>query len=126
MLVRRAAQCEELTAGDESRLRELLHPRNDTPDLPFSLAIARVEPGAATVPHRLAAHEVYYVLRGCAVMHVAAEVVPVAVGDAVHIAPAVVQWIENPGDEPLEFLAIVSPPWRAEDETVLAHGPGRA
>jgi len=32
------------------------------------------------------------------------------------IPAAAVQWIECIGEEPLEFLALVSPPWRADHD----------
>ncbi len=116
MRVKRTADCAAFTAVDASRLREVLHPRNDGGGLPFSLAVARVAPGQATERHALRGHEVYYLLSGSGRMHVGTDSALVAAGDAIHIPPGAVQWIENLGEEALEFVAVVAPPWCAEDE----------
>jgi mannose-6-phosphate isomerase-like protein (cupin superfamily) len=52
-------------------------------------------------------------------MHVDDEVASVEPGDAIEIPPGATQWIANIGDSDLEFLCIVDPAWRAEDEEVL-------
>lgn len=119
MHIRRTVDCEVYTASDGCAIRELLHPKDAPVELPYSLAEARVEPGARSYRHRLASAEVYYILEGCGVMHVDAEARPCVQGDVVHVPGEAVQWIENPGINPLRFLCIVSPPWRAEDDTRL-------
>jgi len=120
MRIRRLSQCSLITAGDETRLRELLHPGRRYPfGGRYSLAHATVSPGQATRPHRLATDEVYYILNGTGEMHVDDEFAPVRAGDAVEIPPESVQWIANTGDRDLEFLCIVDPAWRAEDEEIL-------
>jgi mannose-6-phosphate isomerase-like protein (cupin superfamily) len=116
MLVTRLADCREIIANDGCRLRELLNPEHDGSGLSYSLALAWVDPGQATHPHRLAHHEVYLILRGSGVMHIEDEVRTVAPGDAVVIPPRARQWIENRSNEVLEFAALVSPPWRAQDD----------
>jgi len=117
--IRRTADCEPITANDGCAVRELLHPKEAAVGLPYSLAEARVAPGARSYRHKLASAEVYYILEGCGVMHVDAEARPCMRGDVVHVPAEAVQWIENPGIHPLRFLCIVSPPWRAEDDTRL-------
>jgi len=117
MLVSRKDDAEEITANDGCRLRELLHPRRDGSGLPYSLAVARVEPGRRTHPHRLTAEtEVYYVVGGEGRMHVGGEESMLREGDAVVIPAGAVQWIECAGAEPLEFLALVSPPWHPDHD----------
>lgn len=116
MLIKALAQCPEIVANDGCRLRELLHPDHDRVPLSYSLAIAWVDAHGATHPHVLAQTEVYYLIRGHGRMHIGDEVREVAAGDALVIPPGSEQWIENPHDEVLEFAAIVSPPWRAEDD----------
>ena len=51
-----------------------------------------------------------------AMMHIGDEASAVTAGDAVVIPAGSVQWIECHGDEVLEFIALVSPPWRAEHD----------
>jgi mannose-6-phosphate isomerase-like protein (cupin superfamily) len=116
VLIRRGADSLEIIANDGCRLRELLNPAHDRSGLPYSLALAVVAPGQATHPHWLGQHEVYLVIRGRGRMHIGAEVDELGVGDSVVIPPGAAQWIENCGAEELEFVALVSPPWRAEDD----------
>jgi mannose-6-phosphate isomerase-like protein (cupin superfamily) len=52
-------------------------------------------------------------------MHIGEHSRAVMPGDVIIVPPAAEQWIENPGVSPLEYLVIVSPPWRAEDDTQL-------
>jgi mannose-6-phosphate isomerase-like protein (cupin superfamily) len=124
MLIKRTAVCPEFRAVDATRLREVLHPRNDGGELPFSVAVARLSPGDRSLPHTLTVHEAYYVLTGRGRMHIDDEVGVIGPGDAVHIPPGTVQWLECLGSEPIEFMAIVAPPWREEFD--LAVGPARA
>jgi mannose-6-phosphate isomerase-like protein (cupin superfamily) len=116
VLVRRGAACREIIANDGCRLRELLNPAHDGSPLPYSLALAVVAPGQATHPHWLGQHEVYLVISGRGRMHIGAESDELGPGDSVVIPPGAHQWIENIGSGELSFAALVSPPWRAEDD----------
>jgi len=117
MYVSRTAERREIVANDGCRLRELLHPERDPCALPYSLAVAWVEPGRTTLPHRLEQEtEVYYIVRGTGRMHVGAESRDVRAGDAVVVPAGEVQWVACTGSERLEFLNLVSPPWRAEHD----------
>ena len=111
--------CEELIAGDDSILRELLHPEKADLQIRYSLAHAKVLPGKATKPHRLKASEVYYIMAGCGLMHIDKEFFEVGPDCAVYIPPGARQYIENTGDSDLVFLCIVDPAWRKEDEEVF-------
>ncbi len=120
MLVRRLTNCPEITAGDNTRLRELLHPERHYPfSGRYSLAHAVVAPGKTSVRHRLKTDEVYYILQGTGEMHVDRETAIVSAGDAIDIPPGSEQWIENTGDADLAFLCIVDPAWRETDEEIL-------
>ena len=89
-------------------------------DLPYSLAYARVEVGKGTLPHQLVAQdEVYTIFRGSGVMHIGQEEAEVSAGDTIHIPAGSSQWIENTGSGELYFSALVSPPWRAEDDLLV-------
>ena len=117
MFIKRMDDCVEITANDGCRLKEILHTDRDEIELPYSLAFARVEAGKATLPHSLAAQdEVYTILAGGGVMHIGAETADVTAGDTVHIPAGAEQWIENTSAEELTFAALVSPPWREEDD----------
>lgn len=114
----------EFVAGDNTLLRELLHPDRDGVDVPYSIAYARLLPGKESLPHRLKAAEVYIILRGRGIAHIGGTSRKVTEGNVVHIPANSAQFIKNSGKSDLEFLCIVSPPWRAEDEETLQQKPG--
>jgi len=117
--VRYLNECREFAAGDDSILREILHP--DKADMPirYSLAHAKVEAGQKTKPHKLKTSEVYYVITGQGLMHIGQESFEVDPDSTIYIPPNAVQYIENTGSSDLKFLCIVDPAWRQEDEEVL-------
>ena len=119
MLVKNLKDCPEFIAGDDSILREILHPAKSDLQIPYSLAHAKVAPGQKTKPHRLKASEVYYIMQGRGLMHIDTEACEVIAPCAVYIPPDSTQYIENTGNSDLKFLCIVEPPWCAEDEQVF-------
>jgi len=119
MLIRKLMECEEFMAGDQTILRELLHPDKQAIALRYSLAHATVPAGQTSTPHALTTSEVYYILSGVGQMTIDGETQRVQPGDAVYIPPNARQFIHNPGSEPLIFICIVDPAWRKEDETVF-------
>jgi mannose-6-phosphate isomerase-like protein (cupin superfamily) len=119
MFIRRLQDCPEFIAGDNSILRELLHPDKADLELRYSLAHAIVRPSQTTLPHRLRTSEVYYILSGEGEMHINEETAAVRPGDAVYINPHTTQFIHNPGSSDLVFICIVDPAWRKEDEEVV-------
>jgi len=119
MIIRHLTDCPLVTASDDCTLRELLHPDRDGGDLPYSIAVAQLAVGARSRRHRLNQTEVYYLLDGSGIVHVGGEARPVYAGDTIVIPAGAEQWIENSGANTLRFVAIVSPPWRAEDDVRL-------
>ncbi|MFH1689144.1 MAG: cupin domain-containing protein [Candidatus Eisenbacteria bacterium] len=120
MLTKDIASLTPVPVADYSRLREILHPERDPVDIRYSLAHATVGVGEASVRHRMATVEVYYFLAGTGVMHVGDEFRTVGPGHTVAVPAGAEQWVENAGDHDLEFLCIVDPAWREEDEKVLS------
>jgi mannose-6-phosphate isomerase-like protein (cupin superfamily) len=119
VFIRDLKQCEEFTAGDNTILRELLHPAKADLKLHYSLAHAVVKPGRASRPHRLKTSEVYYIMEGEGVMYIDDESAPVGPGQAIYIPPNAKQYIRNTGSSDLKFICVVDPAWRKEDEEVL-------
>ena len=118
MLVQNLKDCQEFIAGDNTILRELLHPDKQPLALRYSLAHATLPVGKTSQPHSLTTSEVYYILSGHGEMHIDDQTQIVSSGDAVYIPPNTRQFIRNCGVEPLVFICIVDPAWRKEDETV--------
>lgn len=119
MFVKNLKDCEEFIAGDNTILRELLHPDKADLNLRYSLAHAIVKSGDTSQPHRLKTSEVYYILQGQGVMYIDDEQRNVGVGDAIYIPPMAKQYIHNNGGDDLVFICIVDPAWRVEDEEIL-------
>jgi mannose-6-phosphate isomerase-like protein (cupin superfamily) len=118
MLVKNVQDCDMFIAGDNTQLRELLHPDKQPIELRYSLAHAVVPVGQTSIDHALTTSEVYYILSGQGEMHIEAETQAVGPGDAIYIPPHARQFIHNTGSVPLVFICIVDPAWRAENETV--------
>ena len=122
MLIRDSARCPHNRVMDRSVLCELLHP-DKTPGaehLDCSIAHAIVPPAESTLPHRLfASTECYYILKGEGIMHIDEETAPVQPGQVILIPPGSVQFIQNTGTGDLVFLCVVSPKWKADDETLV-------
>lgn len=119
MLVKNLKDCEEITAGDNTILREILHPDKQEVDLRYSFAHAIVKPGLTSYLHKLKTSEIYYILEGEGIMHIENEKKEVGVGDLIYIPPNAKQCIKNTGNNDLKFICIVDPAWKAEDETVI-------
>jgi mannose-6-phosphate isomerase-like protein (cupin superfamily) len=119
MYIKDLQNCEEFFAGDNTILRELLHPDKANLNLRYSLAHAMLKPGKTSQPHKLKTSEVYYILEGEGIMHIDDETEKVCPGQAVYIPPDSRQFIHNSGNSDLKFLCIVDPAWRKEDEEVL-------
>jgi mannose-6-phosphate isomerase-like protein (cupin superfamily) len=119
MFIRELHDCEEFTAGDNCRLREILQPRKEELSLRYSLAHAVVKPGDTTWLHRLKTSEVYYIIEGEGIMHIDDESAPVRPGSTVYIPPRAKQCITNSGTKDLTFICLVDPAWQKEDEEVL-------
>jgi len=110
--------CPEFIAGDDTKLREILHPDKAALDLRYSLAHAELDPGKTSYPHSLKTSEIYFILEGRGEMHIDSESHILEAGDTVYIPPNAKQYISNIGDITLKFICIVDPAWREEDETI--------
>lgn len=119
MLIKDIQECNRFTAQDDTYLCELLHPGRERVALPYSIAHAVLKPGRTSLPHRLnESSEVYYILEGTGVMNIDGEEAEVRKSQAIYIPPGSWQHIQNSGSTDLEFLAIVYPFWRKDDEEV--------
>ena len=109
MLIRDAGQLSSFQSLDSCRIKELIHPDRTGTHPGVSVALAEVDPGQGTVPHRLNVVEIYHILSGRGRMHQGEETSEVAPGQTVYIPSGMSQWIENAGDITLTFLCICHP-----------------
>lgn len=127
LLIRHIDEIEELVANDGCKLKEVLHPFRPFGEFAAvrtSFALAMLEPGRKTVPHRLlTSSELYFIIEGKARMHVGDLEENIEKGSLVYVPPGSVQWIENIGDDELKFIVVCDPAWREEDEELMAHRP---
>lgn len=121
MYVKHLKDCTAFIAGDHSLLREILNPRKDKIQTRCSLAWARVKPGEKTLVHKLEASEVYHIINGSGIMHINNEEKRVNKNDTIYIPPNAAQFIENTGEENLEFLCIVDPAWEPKVECITSN-----
>ncbi|MEO5955348.1 MAG: cupin domain-containing protein [Nitrospiraceae bacterium] len=109
----------EFLAGDHTVLRELLHPAKQPIALGYSLVHGTLAPGGRSKRHRLTSSEVYYIIAGQGILTVDDSAVAVEAGSTVYVPPGSKQSLENSGPTTIEFLCLVDPAWRPEDEEVL-------
>jgi len=110
----------EIIAGDKCFLRELFHPDRDKIKTNFSLAYAHIKPGGKSVEHFLDKQsETYYIISGYGTMFIDGMSFKVKAGNSYYIPAGCRQWLVNEGDAIIDFLVIVDPPWRKEDEIII-------
>ncbi len=119
MWIKHLKDCGEFVSGDGAILREIANGAKENRNFRYSLAHAVVKPGEETAKHRLKTSEAYYIISGQARMFIDGRGEDVAPGVFIDIPPHAVQSIKNTGEEELEFLCIVDPGWRPEDEEIL-------
>ncbi|MDO9512504.1 MAG: cupin domain-containing protein [Bacteroidales bacterium] len=118
MFIKDLKNCEEIVAGDNTKLRVILHPDKEDLEIRYSLAHARLGPGKTSQPHSLKTTEIYYILEGEGQMHIDDECVNVFPEQTIYIPPMAKQHIKNIGNQDLKFICIVDPAWRPEDEII--------
>ncbi len=125
-----ANDCPAFIANDGCLIKELVQPKNDQLDLPYSLAVATVEPSKQTYPHYLHQAELYYIVKGCGRLNISKssllsngkrdeneyDQLELTAGGTALVPAGHEQWLENTGTCVLEFLVIVSPPWNEKDD----------
>lgn len=109
----------EFLAGDRTRLREIFHPEKHQLKLGYSLAHGVLNPGQRSKRHILTSSEVYYFIAGQGRFTIDDRATTIEPGTTIYVPPGGQQWFENTGVTDIEFLCVVDPAWRIEDETVL-------
>ncbi len=108
----------EFLAGDETSLREIFHPAKHQLSLNYSLAHGTLRPGQRSKRHVLASSEVYYFISGRGRLTIDDEVALIESGTTIYVPPGGEQFLENTGETDVEFLCLVDPAWRMEDESI--------
>jgi len=108
-----------IDGGEGTKIRQIFHPHNTLSGIRFSISHCLVEAGKKSALHKMKSSEVYYILEGEGVLHIDDDVLNVSKDQAIYIPPNSKQYIENTGKNDLNFLCIVDPAWRKEDEEIL-------
>jgi mannose-6-phosphate isomerase-like protein (cupin superfamily) len=119
VFLRKLNKCKKFISGDKCILREYFNPLKDEMELNYSLAHATVKPKEKTLKHKLKSTEVYFILKGKGVMEINKERKEVKEKDVIYVPPNCTQRIKNTGRKKLEFLCIVEPAWKKEDEKII-------
>ena len=119
MLKKTLAECQEFVAGDQTILRELLHPGKEDIRLGYSVAHGKLAPGRRSKWHVLTSSEVYYFVAGSGRVTIDAETCSVEAGSTIYVPPGCRQSLVNTGATELEFLCLVDPAWRIDGEKIL-------
>lgn len=119
MFIRDLNDCEEITAGDNTLLKVILHPDHEKLNISYSMAYARVQPGETSYLHLLSTSEVYFVLQGEGIMQINDEKQSIKKHQTVFIPPNAKQCVTCTGNEELIFLCIVDPAWKEENEVIF-------
>ena len=107
-----------VNAGGGFKVYELINSKNDPVNPGFSIALAKLKPNSVTKPHYLnSSNQVAYILKGNGVLYINNKPVKVKEKMSIYIAPKVEMYVKS-GDKGLEFLVIVSPAWRSQDEII--------
>ena len=76
-----------------------------------TLAVVFLSPGEEIVLHRHVEEELYYIYSGQGEVYLDDQTYPVTVGSAVYIGPNVVHGQRCTGQEPMQMVAVVAPPF---------------
>ena len=118
MITKHVPQLPFFIAGDETRLAEVLHPKNDLIELPYSIAYATIAPGKSSLLHTLSGSETYIFTAGQGMITVNGITQKVGPGVVVFVPENARQSVENQGDMDLSFYCMVAPAWSEEGEKI--------
>lgn len=119
MSVRKISEIEAISGNEGTKIKQYFHPHNTLNGIGYSLAHFTLEPGKKTLLHKIKSSEIYYILEGDAVLKVNDESHELKKDDSVYVPPMSEQSIENMGTTNLQFLCIVEPAWKPQDEIIL-------
>jgi mannose-6-phosphate isomerase-like protein (cupin superfamily) len=108
-----------IDGNEGTQIKQIFHPHNTMLGVRYSIVKCTLEPGKNSKQHILKSSEVYYVLSGSGILQIDEQELQVKANQAVYVPPHSKQIIQNTGSTPLEFLCIVDPAWREEDELVV-------
>jgi mannose-6-phosphate isomerase-like protein (cupin superfamily) len=119
MSVRKSSEIESFLGNEGTKIKQYFHPHNTLNGITFSIAQFTLEPNTRSRVHKIRSAEIYYILQGEAILTVDNNQHRIKKDDSVYVPPMSEQHIENIGKMDLQFLCIVEPAWKSEDEIIL-------
>lgn len=113
------SEIKEMAGNEGTKVFQYFHPRNTPDKIRCSLARFKIKHGAKSLRHKLKSSEIYYILSGDAELYIDGTKHIMAKNDSAYVPPMSEQFIRNTGTGDLEFLCIVEPAWKQEDEIIL-------
>ena len=107
-----------IQGSEGTQIKQIFHPHNTMLGIRYSVIQCVIEPGKRSKPHKLKSSEIYFILKGYGNLHVNDESSDIKENQAAYIPPFSKQYIENVGNVDLQFLCIVDPAWKQEDEII--------
>lgn len=108
----------EILGFEGTIIKQIFHPHSTMLGIRYSISQCIVKPGKSSKPHKLKSSEIYFILKGQGVLYIDDESSEVKENQAIYIPPFSRQFIRNTGSVNLEFLCIVDPAWKQEDEII--------
>lgn len=112
-------EVESIHGNEGTIIRQLFHPHNTADGIRYSLAHFTLHKGEKSKKHKLKSSETYYFLKGNGVIHVDDTSFSVKKDSVIYVPPMSLQYVENTSSENLEFLCIVDPAWKQDDEIII-------
>lgn len=118
MLIVDLNSIQSIEGFEGTQIKQIFHPHNTMLGIRYSIIQCSIAPDKKSKSHKLKSAEVYFVTNGEGMMHIDDESCQVKRNQAIYVPPHSRQFIQNTGKVPLEFLCIVDPAWRQEDEII--------
>ena len=119
MIIKNQKNSTKILGNEGAIIYDMLNPNHVENGIQYSIAYVNLSYGKSTLLHILKTSEVYYILKGKGMLYIDNESNNVQAGDAVFVPPGSKQYVKNVGSTDLEFLCIVDPAWRKDDEILL-------
>lgn len=119
MSLRKNSEIDTVQGNEGTKIKQYFHPHNTSNGIKYSLAHFTLEEGKKSTLHKIKSSEIYYVLKGHGEITIDGKMYQLEKDDSVYVPANSNQFIKNSGTEDLQFLCIVEPAWKADDETLL-------
>ena len=119
MSLRKNSEIGTIQGNEGTKIKQYFHPHNTSNGINYSLARFILEEGKKSKLHKVKSSEIYYILGGQGEITIDGKTHHLEKDDSVYIPANSHQFIKNSGTEDLQFLCIVEPAWKADDEIIL-------